>query len=74
MWSELRHSFRAAVKLGMRGVHVRYGGLRVKIERMQTYRTGDFRRSLARTAGFLAFWTLCTAVGGPIGLVVAPIA
>ena len=50
----------------------RYGALRRKVEKLQTYRPGDLGRSiLGWSAGMIAT-VICSAALGPLGLVVGP--
>jgi hypothetical protein len=50
----------------------RYGALRRKIEKLQTYRTGDLRRKIAFWAILALVTMISCAAMGPLGLVVGP--
>ena len=51
-----------------------YGKLRLAIERMQTYRTGDLGKNIASIAGFVLLVLVCVAATGAAGLLLAPLA
>lgn len=50
----------------------KYGVLRRKVEKLQTYRPGDLGRRILLWAAGLIATVICTAATGPLGLVIGP--